>query len=61
MRRDAIEFIGAIKSVGMKLVLLSGDRKDKVKSIAELTGLDKYFGGWYPEDKIRVVRQLKRT
>jgi len=61
LRKDAIEFIEVVKSMGMKLVLLSGDRKDKVKSIAELTGLDEYFGGLSPEDKVRIVRQLKEN
>jgi heavy metal translocating P-type ATPase len=44
---------------GLRLVLLSGDRPDAVKSIARRLGIEEFAGGLLPEDKTARIRALQ--
>ncbi len=40
-----------------RVVLLSGDRESEVQYLADLVGIDEYYGGQSPEDKLDFVRR----
>ncbi len=50
-----------IRSMGIDVVIASGDRIDRVKRIAEYLGINKYYGELSPEDKRKLVARLKNT
>ncbi len=49
-----------LRRAGLDLAIASGDRVDRVKKIAEYLGVDKYYGELSPDDKRRLVVELKK-
>ena len=58
-RAGAAEAIAALKSRGMRCVLLSGDHPDAVAAMAKLLGLDEALGGVLPAEKAERVAALR--
>ncbi|MFP4178206.1 MAG: heavy metal translocating P-type ATPase [Acholeplasmataceae bacterium] len=61
LRSDATEMIGQLKKRGIDTFLLTGDNESTAKAIAEEAGLDDFVGNCYPEDKVRVVKELQKA
>ncbi len=45
----------------MNLILLSGDQKEKVKDFANQSGIQTYYGGQVPEDKLHIVEKYTKN
>ncbi len=59
LRPDAVETVRALKSRGLDPVILSGDRVEAVAPVAEALGIDNYFGGLSPTEKVGVLEDMK--
>ncbi|NTJ41765.1 cadmium-translocating P-type ATPase [Agrobacterium larrymoorei] len=57
-RRDAIDGVNALKSAGVKVVMLTGDNKRTAAAIGEKLGIE-VRAELMPEDKQRIVGELK--
>jgi heavy metal translocating P-type ATPase len=57
-RREGAQFIGHLgpKHGFTKLILLSGDRSSEVEYLASRVGIDEFYGGKSPEEKLQFVR-----
>ena len=58
IRPEAKEVIGYLKKLGLKTVLLSGDRKSKCDRVAALLGIDQVIAEQKPEEKLEVIASL---
>ncbi|SDW56037.1 heavy metal translocating P-type ATPase [Marinobacter mobilis] len=58
-RQDADEALKALHTLGIRTVLLSGDRSGHVAYIANLLGLDEAYGQATPEDKLARLRSMQ--
>jgi Cd2+/Zn2+-exporting ATPase len=59
VRPDAAKVVAELKSLGLKrVVMLTGDNERVAQAIAAQVGLDEYFAGLLPEDKVRIVKEL---
>ncbi|MBY2912248.1 heavy metal translocating P-type ATPase [Rhizobium leguminosarum] len=58
-RQDAEAGLAALKSAGVKAIMLTGDNKRTAAAVAGMLGID-WRGEMMPEDKQRVVGELKR-
>ena len=58
LKPDASQTIAFLKEQGMKAVVLSGDREEKTRQIAQNLGLDQYYAEQLPEQKLRIVEKL---
>ncbi|MGR9422794.1 heavy metal translocating P-type ATPase [Rhizobium leguminosarum] len=58
-REDAEAGLAALKSAGVKAVMLTGDNKRTAAAVAGMLGID-WRGEMMPEDKQRVVGEMKR-
>ncbi len=56
---DSVETIRRLKSMGYRVVLASGDRRERVERVAKLLGVDEYYAEMSPEDKRRLVEDLR--
>lgn len=59
LKEDAAECIKRLHAAGVKkTVMLTGDRAEVAKAVAEKLGLDEYHGKLLPEDKVNQVERL---
>jgi Cd2+/Zn2+-exporting ATPase len=60
VREDALKAIDALKKRGVKTAMLTGDRVEIAEETARELGIDEVHAGLFPEDKLRIVEELKR-
>jgi len=58
-REDAAQAVKALQSLGIRTLLLSGDRSGHVREIADILGIDEAIGQASPEQKLEVLQGLK--
>ena len=59
VKEDALETIKALHGIGIKTVMLSGDKQAIVDEVAQALGIDQAFGDLLPEGKVEKVQGLK--
>lgn len=61
LRKTAVEAINELYKLGLlHLIMLTGDNKPVARKIAKKLGIKEYCANLLPEDKVRIVRELKR-
>jgi Cd2+/Zn2+-exporting ATPase len=50
--------ISDLRKLNIRTELLTGDNKEVAAALAEKTGVDEYYAGLLPEDKVKVVEKL---
>ena len=60
IREDALRSIQALKKAGIRTAMLTGDRAEIAKEIAEGLRIDEVHAELFPEDKLQLVEDLKR-
>jgi Cu2+-exporting ATPase len=58
-RADAAATIAALRTRGLRVVLLSGDRPGSVRDVAQAVGITEFRCGQKPEDKAAFIRALQ--
>ncbi|MCX8026177.1 MAG: HAD-IC family P-type ATPase, partial [Thermanaerothrix sp.] len=62
LRSEAAAVVQALKQVGIeRVVMLTGDNERVAARIAARTGVDAYYANLLPQDKVRVLRELRET
>jgi Cu2+-exporting ATPase len=59
LRHDAIKTAAALRALGLKLMILSGDRADAVLPVASALGIADWRGALTPAEKIAAIEALK--
>lgn len=59
IKEDAQETVNKLKALGVKTTMLSGDKSNVVKFVADKLGIINSFGDLLPEDKVNKVKELK--
>lgn len=59
IKEDAQEAVSKLKSFGVQVTMLSGDKTNVVQFVAEKLGITKAFGDLLPEDKVNKVNEIK--
>ncbi len=60
IRDDALEAIKELKKLGIKTVILTGDKKDVADDIARELGIDEYYAELKPIDKLEILRRIRK-
>lgn len=58
LKPDSEKTISALKSSGVKTVMLTGDRKSAAEITAEKLGVDEWYAELLPDDKVARVEQI---
>lgn len=61
IRPESKEIIAHLKKLGLKTILLSGDRREKCKHIQDQLGLDEFIAEQSPEEKLNKIDELTKT
>ena len=59
IKRESIEAIKKLHSLGIKVVMITGDDIRTAKYIASLVGIDDVFANVLPEEKLRKIEELQ--
>ena len=60
IKPGARQLISSLKDMGIRPILLSGDRHEKCKAIAEEVGIEEVYSEKLPGEKLEVIHQLKQ-
>jgi len=59
IKEDAKVTIDSLKKMGIKTIMLTGDHKDVASDVAEKLGLDEYYYGLLPDQKVEKLEELE--
>jgi len=59
IKADSQQTIDLLHKMNVKATMLSGDKSNVVKHVAEQLGIDTAFGDLLPEDKVNKVKEIK--
>lgn len=59
IKEDAAAAVAELQTLGISTVMLSGDKEAVVSKVARELGINQSYGGLLPEDKVRIVQELK--
>jgi Cd2+/Zn2+-exporting ATPase len=59
VREDALRAVSSLKKAGVKTAMLTGDRTEIAKETAGTLGIDEVHAELFPEDKLRIVEEMK--
>ncbi|SKC06133.1 heavy metal translocating P-type ATPase [Dyadobacter psychrophilus] len=59
IKEDAREAVSELQKLGIETIMLSGDKEAVVSNIANQLQIGRSYGNLLPEDKVRIVEQLK--
>jgi Cu2+-exporting ATPase len=58
-RADAAATVAGLRALGLKVLILSGDRPAAVRAVADLLGIDTALGGLEPAEKVAEIERLQ--
>lgn len=60
IRKESYETIKTLKKNGLKIYMMTGDNEQVAKSVSEELGLDKFFAGLLPDDKLNKIKKFQK-
>ncbi|MEO0169787.1 MAG: HAD-IC family P-type ATPase, partial [candidate division WOR-3 bacterium] len=61
LKEGAKESIQRLKEMGYRVIIISGDRRGNVESIAKAVGVNEFIAEASPEDKLRKIEELSKS
>ncbi|WP_332237218.1 heavy metal translocating P-type ATPase [Sporolactobacillus sp. KGMB 08714] len=61
VRDTAVESIAGLKHLGLRVIMLTGDRKTTAKAIADALHIDEVHAELMPEEKLAVIDSVRRA
>jgi len=61
VREDAVKAVEELRRMGLHTVILTGDKEDVAKRVAEELGIDEYYAEVKPEEKLRIVERYRKS
>jgi Cu2+-exporting ATPase len=59
IRKESFEAVKTLKKNGLKLFMMTGDNEKVAKSVSDELGLDAYFAGVLPEQKLEKIKEFQ--
>lgn len=59
IRPDTQKSLKQLKKAGIRTVMLTGDNERCAKAIAKMAGVDEYYAGLLPTDKVETLKKLR--
>ncbi len=59
IKKNSVEAIRKIKSLGINVMMITGDSEETARAIANQSGIQKFFARVLPDKKANIIKQLK--
>jgi len=59
IKEDAQKTVDLLKSMNIEITMLSGDKANVVKNVADQLGISNSFGDLLPDDKVNKIKEIK--
>ena len=59
IKDESASAIESLKKEGLMTAMLTGDTMESAKSVADQTGIDKVYAKLLPEDKLKIVKEIR--
>lgn len=60
IREKSFEAVKNLHQMGIKVAMITGDKKEVAEKVAKELGIDEYFAEVLPEDKVNKVKELQK-
>lgn len=60
IREESYEAVETLKKNGLKLIMMTGDNEEVAKAVSDELGLDGYFAGILPDEKLGKIEELQK-
>ena len=60
VREDSVEAIEELKSMGIRVVMITGDNEKTARAIKNQVGIDDFYSDVLPDGKERIIKDLKK-
>jgi len=60
LKADSVDAIGALKDLGLKVVMITGDNETTARAIAAQAGIDDVFANVLPTEKALKVKEIRQ-
>ena len=60
IRNSSFEAVKILKENGLKLYMMTGDNEQVAKSVSDKLGLDGYYAGILPDQKLKQIKQFQK-
>jgi Cu2+-exporting ATPase len=61
IRPESVEAIEALKMMGVKPIMLTGDSREVAEAVSRQLGIDEYFAGVLPDNKAGKVKEIQSS
>jgi len=61
VKPSALDAVGELRAQGLRIVMLTGDRRETAIAVAQQVGIDEVEAGVRPEQKAEVINRLRRA
>lgn len=59
IKEGSVEAVKSLKSMGIEVVMLTGDHYNTAQAVAKEAGIDRFFANVLPDQKVEIVRKIK--
>ncbi len=60
IREESFEVVKNLHQMGIKVAMITGDKKEVAEKVAKELGIDEYFAEVLPEEKVNKVKELQK-
>ncbi|GIW66568.1 MAG: hypothetical protein KatS3mg095_0466 [Candidatus Parcubacteria bacterium] len=60
IRKEAEEAVKELHQLGIKVLMVTGDKKKVAEKVAKELGIDEYFAEVLPQEKVKIVKELQQ-
>jgi Cu2+-exporting ATPase len=61
IREESVEAVRMLKNSGLKVIMMTGDNEKVARSVSSELGLDGYFAGILPDQKLEKVKEFQQN